>query len=783
MALDPSKCGLKTFHLRAKTNGKHYAKLLMCNNLECPTCQPMIAATLQKRIRYFAQQERLLFFNTLTSTDGYSDLDAIWKKIRDAMKDLMPETYMKKKNVTNEQAMTWYYKKKAKIIYEDCKVETAKISRQEAIIEVAKKENFYYVASTVEAKKEFCVVNAYKINKTYKSVYQSNLKNKNLQGRLYNQICKRIEENEFEPFKFILVIEFHKSGQPHYHILSNRYLSHTLMKSVTTKDISEIYDNTYIVEDALKKNPNITADQVDTDIVAAYVSKITNYLSKDTMAAYQQLKNDGFNKKLVSSSDCIKLSHENKDEEDKKYDKIAVYDTAITASSLEIPDPHFAEQFIKDNSVAVADLNSVRLMSSIRSLDIAEEVKPNIIIRERLEATYEALMDGSFVDYKEYPHFDKFISQEQLSVLDSFRSMPITMLLGKAGTGKSRTIASLLKYFSPAAKETFVVTYTGKASSRLKELFKEDGLAYIPTTIHKACGSNFSSFFKRNEQNIISAKYLIIDEISMIPRSILANLLLAVPTDCRILFAGDDAQLPPVNDVAPIAELKRLACVNTIELTKVFRSNDKVLHTAYQILNRMMVDHSYFDDESLVEIVRAAVADNKQILTNTKAMTKKINAIVQAEKTDVTRCFNDFNYNIGDRVMIVANSTPRQVSNGDMGVIKFASAKGVTIELDDTRRVFYKYEDTEEIVPAYAFTVHKSQGSEYENVVLIFDTQENLNTNNLLYTGVTRAKQLADIYVRDAVAMNQLLNNVPQQQYALTIDRAREDVELQLSIC
>jgi len=783
MALDPSKCGLKTFHLRAKTNGKHYAKLLMCNNLECPTCQPMIAATLQKRIRYYAQHERLLFFNTLTSKDGYDDLDSIWKKIRDAMKDLSPETYMKKKNVDYEKAMTWYYKKKAKIIYEDCKVETEKISRQQAIIECAKKENFYYVGSTVEAQKEFCVVNAYKINKTYKSVYQSNLKNKDLQARLYNQICKRIEENEFEPFKFILVIEFHKSGQPHYHILSNRYLSHTLMKSVTRKEISEIYDNTYIVEDAILKNPDLLPEQVDTDIVAAYVSKITNYLSKDTMATYQQLKNEGFNKKLVSSSDCIKLSHENKDEDDKKYDKIAVYDTAITATSLEIPDPHLAAEFIKDNSIAVADMESVRLVSAVSSCDIDDGVKPNLIIRERLESIYDVLTDTSFVDYKEYPHFDKFMSGEQLNVLETFRSMPITMLIGKAGTGKSRTIANLLKYFAPDVKETLVVTYTGKASTRLKELFKIDGLPYVPTTIHKACASNFSSVFKRNEHNIIAVKYLIIDEISMIPRHILANLLLAIPTDCKILFAGDDAQLPPVNDIAPIAELKRLDCVKTVELTKVFRSDDKVLHTAYQVLNRMAVDFNLFDDENLVEIVRAAVAEGKQILTNTKAMTKKINAIVQADKTDITRCFNDFNYNIGDRVMIVANSTPRQVSNGDMGVIKFATDKGVTVELDDSRRVFYKYEDTEEIVPAYAFTVHKSQGSEYENVVLIFETQENLNTNNLLYTAVTRAKKSAEIYVRDAAAMHQLINNVPQQQYALTIDRAREDVDLQLAIC
>lgn len=782
MAIDPAKCGQKTFHLRAKNTGKHYAKLLMCNNLECPTCQPMIAATLRKRIRYYAQHERLVFFNTLTSKEGFADLDVIWEKIRKAIFNFSPEAYMKRKNCSYEAALRWYQKKKQKIIEEDAKVETQKISRMEAIIEVAKQKGFYYVGGTVETKEKFCAVNESNINKLYKSKYKSNLKNKNLQDRLRNQICRRIEENEFEDFQFISVIEFHKSGEPHSHILTNRYLPHTLLKSVTTQNVSEIYDNTYIVEDALKKNPSLSADQVDTDIVAAYVSKITNYLSKETMETYQKMKNDGFNKKLVSSSNKIRLSHENKDEDEKKYDKIAVYDMAITAASLEIPDAHFAEEFITANSVSISDVDSVRLMNAVRALDIAEDVKPNIVIRERLETIYGRLIEQSFVSFKYDFYADDVLSDEQLLLLNTFKSLPVTMLVGRAGTGKSKTIASLVKYLSPDPKDLMVVTYTGKASSRLKELFAADNLPYVPTTIHKACSSNFSSVFKRNEKNILSVKYLIIDEISMIPRHILANLLLAIPSDCRILLAGDDAQLPPVNDVAPIAELRALSCVKTVELTKVFRSDDAVLHQAYAVLNKMPVAFEEFNDDNLAAIVHDAVASGAQILTNTKVMTKKINAIVQADKTQITKCFNDFNYDLGDRVMIVANSTPRQVSNGDMGVIKHVKEDGVIVELDNGHRAFYKYEDTEEIVPAAAFTVHKSQGSEYEKVVLIFESQEQLNTNNLLYTAITRAKKDVKIYVRNVGTMLNMLVNVPEQKYVLTIDNAREKVALQMAL-
>ncbi|WP_231740165.1 hypothetical protein, partial [Bacillus sp. G3(2015)] len=74
MALDTSKCGKKTVHLQAKDTGKHYVRLMTCNKLECPSCQPVISARIKKKIRYYAQHERLFFFNTITSKNGFQDL-------------------------------------------------------------------------------------------------------------------------------------------------------------------------------------------------------------------------------------------------------------------------------------------------------------------------------------------------------------------------------------------------------------------------------------------------------------------------------------------------------------------------------------------------------------------------------------------------------------------------------------------------------------------------------------------------------------------------------------
>lgn len=132
-----------------------------------------------------------------------------------------------------------------------------------------------------------------------------------------------------------------------------------------------------------------------------------------------------------------------------------------------------------------------------------------------------------------------------------------------------------------------------------------------------------------------------------------AKLLLAVPSHVKLLFAGDDRQLPPVNDVSIIPELKDNSLVKTVELTKVFRSDDKVLSMAHGVLKKEMIEFNSFSDDDLSFIVNDLISNGYQILTNTKKMTKTINLIVQHEKSEITRCYNDFKYNLGDRVMLL----------------------------------------------------------------------------------------------------------------------------------
>ncbi|MFE5392779.1 ATP-dependent DNA helicase [Bacillus thuringiensis] len=773
MALDKSKCGKKTVHLQAKDTGKHYVRLMTCNKLECPNCQPVISARIKKKIRYYAQHERLFFFNTITSKDGFEDLDKVFKKIRKELTfNSTIDGYMKRKKVDFDKASLWYEKRKKKLIESDFDIELQIMARMDAIIKIAKSKRVYYKKLSPDKQRDFKLYYAEEIEFKFFQRYEVMKNNKGLCESLREKIEKRFSENEHEEFKFIRVLEYHKSGQPHYHFLSNKYISHTLLKKVTVEGVSEVYDNTYIVEDAIKKNKELNYDNVDTDIVANYVSKITDYVTKDTVETFMEVqKENDITKKLISSSNSIKI-FDDKDEKDLKYKKLGVFDYQLNSTNYEVPSNvgeiyESVEDFIKDNSIMRRDEHAIRLSGLVKEMDLSDEIKYSYMIHERLLA----ISSVDFMIERLGNYRTEGLTFEQLKLIKSFIDKRITLLLGRAGTGKTYTLVNLLGRLKPNPNKTLICTYTGKASSRIRELLREHDLdGYKPMTIHKACSSNFASKFFRNEYNILDCAYLIIDEVSMIPREILSKLLQAVPGHVKIIFAGDDAQLPPVNDTSIISELEALEFVNTVRLTQVFRSGDSVLGQAYNVLSRKSIDYDLYS-ENMEDLVQKLVSDGYQILTNTRKLAKDINLIVQADKKDITKCFNDFKYDLNDRVMIIANSSARNVSNGDTGKIIDFDERGVCVRLDlEDREVFYKYEDTEEIVPAYAFTVHKSQGSEYENVAVFVDSQPKLNTNNLLYTGITRAKKDIKVYVPNEMVLTTMINTVPEPVSNVTLN-------------
>ncbi|MBD0788998.1 AAA family ATPase, partial [Vibrio sp. Y2-5] len=186
-------------------------------------------------------------------------------------------------------------------------------------------------------------------------------------------------------------------------------------------------------------------------------------------------------------------------------------------------------------SKMLRDEHAIRLHHLVRDLDLSDEIKYSYMINERLlQISSMDFLVERLGDYR-----TEGLTFDQVRLMKSFIDNRITLLLGRAGTGKTYTLVNLLNRLKPDPNKTIVCTYTGKASSRIRELFREYDLQdYKALTIHKTCASNFNSKFFRNEYNIIDCAYLIIDEVSMIPREILSKLLQAVPSHVKIIFAG-----------------------------------------------------------------------------------------------------------------------------------------------------------------------------------------------------------------------------------------------------
>ncbi|WP_210767446.1 hypothetical protein, partial [Cereibacter sphaeroides] len=157
---------------------------------------------------------------------------------------------------------------------------------------------------------------------------------------------------------------------------------------MTVEGVSEVYDNTYIVEDAISKNKELNYENVDTSIVANYVSKITDYVTKDTIETYLEVqKENDISKKLISSSNSIKI-FDDKDEDDLKYKKLGVFDYQLNSTNYEVPSNvgevyESVEDFIKENSKMLRDEHAIRLHHLVRDLDLSDEIKYSYMINER----------------------------------------------------------------------------------------------------------------------------------------------------------------------------------------------------------------------------------------------------------------------------------------------------------------------------------------------------------------------------------------------------------------
>lgn len=379
----------------------------------------------------------------------------------------------------------------------------------------------------------------------------------------------------------------------------------------------------------------------------------------------------------------------------------------------------------------------------------------------------------------------------------------VMILTGGPGTGKTTTIRGILEILEGAKLKVLLAAPTGRAAKRLAETTGREAL-----TIHRLLEAEPSAEgelrFSRGEDNPLEANAIIIDESSMLDLILMHNLLLAVPSGCRLIFAGDADQLPSVGAGSVLKDMIRSSVIPTVRLTEIFRQAEEsaIIRNAHRI-NRGQLPE--FDDREFVgiflddpdevadQIVKLCSKDlvaegyhpfrDIQVLSPMHRQptgVSNLNQLLQKalnppEEGDLEVRYGDMAFRAGDKVMQTKNNYEKKVFNGDIGRVWELMSGKMTVRYPDWDAT-YEAGQMDELTLAYAMSVHKSQGSEYPVVVLPLVTGHSIMLQrNLLYTAVTRAKEKVIILGSKRALQIAVHSDRTRKRYSLLAERLREE--------
>ena len=396
------------------------------------------------------------------------------------------------------------------------------------------------------------------------------------------------------------------------------------------------------------------------------------------------------------------------------------------------------------------------------------------------------------------------LSKIQIDAIKSCFEENISIITGGPGTGKTTIINTISKIYLDNGYNISLCAPTGRAAKRIEETTGIEA-----KTIHRMLGYIPSSYddighFEYNEDNPLDTDVIIIDEMSMVDVVLFEKLLRGMKDNTRLVIVGDVDQLPSVGAGNVLRDLINSKKIKYTKLVDIFRQSEssniivnahKINNGQEPILNEKNSDFFFLKTEAPA-ITRNVVVDliskrlpkaygydfsrDIQILTQSRkgiCGVFELNRLLQDilnpknEETDELLVGNKL-FRVNDKVMQTKNNYNLSfvdsdgeenfgVYNGDMGHIIFIdkSSKKLTVEMDDKRLIDYTLEDLDNLELAYAITIHKSQGSEFKSVIIpMFDGYKLLQTRNLLYTAITRAKENI-VLVGDKNVMNNMIRN------------------------
>ncbi len=401
---------------------------------------------------------------------------------------------------------------------------------------------------------------------------------------------------------------------------------------------------------------------------------------------------------------------------------------------------------------------------------------------------------------------DIHLSAEQRRAVELAASSRILVLTGGPGCGKTFTTRAIVSLWRAMGKSILLAAPTGRAAQRLAELTRVEA-----KTIHRMLAFDPGSMkFRHDEDNPLEAQAFVVDETSMLDLFLAHSLFKAIPPDAQVLLVGDIDQLPSVGPGMVLRDLIASERIPVVRLTEIFRqaAESHIVTNAHRINAGQMprlvpiakaeesdcrwmeaaepADGAEAIRRLVTEILpRRGIDPVKQVqvlcpATRGDIGTRQLNAILQQTlnpprplKTELSRGGSVLR--VGDRVIQQVNDYTREVFNGDLGTITRIDLEEQEVVVQFAEReVSYDYADLSELALAWAVTVHKSQGSEFPVVIFpIFMQHYLLLSRNLVYTGLTRAKQLA-ILVGPTKAMGVAIKRMTdRQRYTALADRLK----------